>query len=108
MCFSIFYLLSARSPKYHLSTNCNVPAIISGVCGLLIGIGMGIGFGALIFHPFSSSSLGGGIWFGKKRKKRDSKYGNTKSNQYTIQTLADQNSMIVEKIQRARQLYSGK
>ena len=78
------------------------------MCGLLIGIGMGIGFGALIFHPFSSSSLGGGIWFGKKRKKRDSKYENTKSNQYTIQTLADQNSMIVEKIQRASQLYGGK
>ena len=45
------------------------PALVSGVCGLLVGVGIGIGFGALIFHPFNSGNIGGGVWFGKRRKK---------------------------------------
>ena len=46
------------------------PAICSGITGLLVGIGIGIGFGALIFNPYRSGRVGGGIWFGKKRRKR--------------------------------------
>merc|ERR1712141_161261 len=46
------------------------PAICTGITGLLVGIGIGIGFGALIFNPFRSGRVGGGLWFGKKRRKR--------------------------------------
>ena len=36
----------------------------------MVGIGIGIGFGALIFNPYRPGRVGGGIWFGKKRRKR--------------------------------------
>ena len=38
--------------------------------GLLVGIGMGIGFGALMFDCYRNGRLGGGIWFGKRRRRR--------------------------------------
>ena len=46
------------------------PTICAGVTGLLVGIGMGIGFGALMFDCYRNGRVGGGIWFGKRRKRR--------------------------------------
>ena len=46
------------------------PAICAGITGLFVGIGIGIGFGALIFNPYRAGRVGGGIWFGKRRRKR--------------------------------------
>ena len=46
------------------------PTICAGVTGLLVGIGMGIGFGALMFDCYRNGRVGGGIWFGKRRRRR--------------------------------------
>ena len=75
------------------------------MCGLLAGIGIGIGFGALIFHPFNSNSIGGGIWLGKKRRKRY-----TKANYIENEDLAtnEQNSLILTRIDEASKLYDNK
>ena len=102
--FNVYCYLTARPIHTPIGEYCNIPAIISGVCGLLVGIGMGIGFGALIFHPFNSNSLGGGIWFGKKRRKRHSKDQHTKSDSYTLQ-MDHKNTLILQKIDQAKQLY---
>ena len=47
--------------------------VCAGFGGLAIGIALGIGFGALIWdRPWKHGNVGGGIWFGKKkRRKRD-------------------------------------
>ncbi|XP_059093043.1 uncharacterized protein LOC131888252 [Tigriopus californicus] len=46
------------------------PAICSGITGLVVGTGIGIGIGALIFNrPWNRGNVGGGIWFGKRRKR---------------------------------------
>ena len=46
--------------------------VCSGLGGLALGIALGIGFGALIFdRPWKHGNVGGGIWFGKKRKRRE-------------------------------------
>ena len=87
---------------------CNTPMIISGVCGLLVGIGIGIGFGSLIFNPFYSDSLGGGIWFGKKRRKRDIKEHHIReTDNYTWQ-MNPEHGLMLEKIEQAKQLYDNK
>ena len=72
---------------------------------MLVGIGMGIGFGALIFHPFNTNSLGGGIWFGKKRKKRQTKGG--KKNKFVsfIEPMDHEKISILERINQAEKLF---
>lgn len=46
------------------------PAICAGITGLVVGTGIGIGIGALIFNrPWNRGNIGGGIWFGKRRKR---------------------------------------
>ena len=44
------------------------PAICAGISGLLLGTGIGIGFGALIFDCYRNGRIGGGIWFGRKKR----------------------------------------
>ena len=44
------------------------PVICAGISGLLLGTGIGIGFGALIFDCYRNGRLGGGIWFGRKKR----------------------------------------
>jgi len=51
------------------------PTICSGITGLLVGIGLGVGLGAVIFNRPYSNGIGGGVWFGKRRKRSDGDYG---------------------------------
>lgn len=44
------------------------PVICAGISGLLLGTGIGIGFGALIFDCYRNGRVGGGIWFGRKKR----------------------------------------
>ena len=90
--------------QYPLKGILSTPVVISGVCGLLFGIGIGIGFGALIFHPFYSGDIGGGIWFGKKRRKRQAKNKYTTSNDYAWKN-EHENNLILKKIEQAKQLF---
>ena len=62
-----FFILAPQPPVPGSTIN---PTICAGITGLLVGIGIGIGFGALIFNPYRAGKVGGGIWFGKKRRKR--------------------------------------
>ena len=40
-----------------------------GLTSFLIGTGLGIGMGVLITRSRYSNTIGGGIWFGKRRKR---------------------------------------
>ena len=45
--------------------------VCAGFGGLALGIALGIGFGALIWdRPWKHGNVGGGIWFGKKRRRK--------------------------------------
>ena len=67
---------------------------------------MGIGIGALIFHPFNSNSLGGGIWFGKKRRKRNIKNKHMESvNENQGWTTDEASDLILNRINDAKDLY---
>ena len=106
----VIYILSNRSfynsvrPTHpQLRASCNIPAIVSGVCGLLVGIGIGIGFGALIFHPFNSNGLGGGIWFGRKRRKRQTR--NRKDDKHVNNPISQEDFSMLKAIHHAEKLY---
>ena len=46
--------------------------VCAGLGGVALGVALGIGFGALIFdRPWKHGNVGGGIWFGKRRRKRE-------------------------------------
>ena len=72
---------------------------------------MGIGIGALIFHPFNSNSLGGGIWFGKKRRKRNIKNKHMESvnnNGNQGWSTYEASDLILKRIDDAKELYDEK
>ena len=72
---------------------------------------MGIGIGALIFHPFNSNSLGGGIWFGKKRRKRNIKNKHMESvnnNGNQGWSTDEASDLILKRIDDAKELYDEK
>ena len=72
---------------------------------------MGIGIGALIFHPFNSNSLGGGIWFGKKRRKRNIKNKHMESvnnNDNQGWSTDEASDLILKWIDDAKELYDEK
>lgn len=71
---------------------------------MLVGIGIGIGFGALIFHPFNSNGLGGGIWFGRKRRKRQAK--NRKDDKHVNNPMKQEDFSILKAIHHAEKLYT--
>ena len=97
------FCISVRPTHPQLRASCNIPAIVSGVCGLLVGIGIGIGFGALIFHPFNSNGLGGGIWFGRKRRKRQAKH--RKDDRYVNNPISQEDFSMLKAIHHAEKLY---
>ena len=65
----------------------------------MVGIGIGIGFGALIFNPFRSGKVGGGLWFGKKRRKR------SMLTDEDYEDLFEEQDKIIESIEEARGRY---
>ena len=78
------------------------PTICAGVTGLLVGIGMGIGFGALIFSPWlraGKGGVGGGLWFGKRRRKR------SLMTDEDYDELFEEHDKIIESIEDARGRY---
>ena len=93
------FYVSVRPTHSQLRASCNIPAIVSGVCGLLVGIGIGIGFGALIFNPYRAGKVGGGIWFGKKRRKRGILYDEDN------EEYVDEKNKIIDSIDEANYRY---
>ena len=74
----------------------------AGITGLLVGIGIGIGFGALIFNPFRAGKVGGGLWFGKKRRKRGVQEDDDED---LYDTVLEEDIKVVESIARARHMF---
>ena len=75
---------------------------------MLVGIGIGIGFGALIFHPFNSNGLGGGIWFGKKRRKRQIKDRKRINHDTNNEPMNEEKISILQWINQAEKTYNDK
>ena len=45
------------------------PMVCVGITAFLVGTAIGIGFGVLIANNRYRNGVGGGIWFGKRRKR---------------------------------------
>ena len=92
-----FFILAPQPPVPGSTIN---PTICAGITGLLVGIGIGIGFGALIFNPYRAGKVGGGIWFGKKRRKRG-----VDAIDEDYEELFDEQDKILETIEEAKDRY---
>ena len=67
----------------------------------MVGIGIGIGFGALIFNPYRAGKVGGGIWFGKRRRKRSIMTDDDDD----YEEFLDEQNKIIESIEKSRDRY---
>lgn len=67
--------------------------ICAGLSGLGIGVALGIGIGALIWNRswYRNNGVSGGIWVGKKRRKRG--------------LVSEEENRIMETIERAQLYY---
>jgi len=74
------------------------PVLCVGVTAFMVGTAIGIGIGVLITNNRYRNGFGGGIWFGK-RKKRSAKSSEAKE-------LSEISGKVLDSLHKAEQIYA--